>query len=137
MKTKSIKRLLRKVAKENDLRIDSITGERIVKMNCWSDEGAELIYKVYKNRKGMINEISYSFNWGGKNSSHDDLLVNIDVDNGKKFLKSVSRDFGGLISVNRKNIASYAVMVDMIAGVADGDESTMVSLHGGKHIAFA
>ena len=41
------------------------------------------------------------------------------------------------MTVNRKNIAPYAVMVDMIAGVADGDESTMISLNGGKHVAFA
>ena len=137
MKSKSIKRLFRKVAKANDFQIDVITGKKVVRMNCWTDEGAELIFTAYRDKKGKIDEFTYSSNWGGKTSKHDDLFLRVDVRDGKKFLKSIARDFGGPIGINRKNMASYAVMVDLIGGVANGDESTMLSLDGGKYVAFA
>ena len=137
MKSKSIKRLFRKIARSNDLQVDVITGKKVVRMNCWMDEGAELIFTAYRDKKGRIDELTYSSNWGGKTSKHDHLFVRVDVRDGKKFLKSIARYFGGMMTINRKNIDTYAVMVDLIGGVADGDESTMVSLDGGKYVAFA
>ena len=85
MKSKSIKRLFRKIARSNDFQVDIITGNKVVKMNCWTDAGAEIIFTAYRDKKGRIDELSYSFNWGGKTSKYDDLFARVDVDNGKSF----------------------------------------------------
>ena len=131
MKTKTVRKLLQKADKADDIQIDSITGNRIVQLTGSNDFG-QVELTAYRGKGSRIETVTYSVDGDGDPSTYDDLFVNCQVKNVKKSLKSFGSEFNGFV-VTPQNINAFASVIDSLPGVASGDQSTYVGLYGGEY----
>ena len=130
MKKRTVNKLLRKAAKAGGIQVDFITGKRLVDLY-GLDRYGSVIMSAYRDNKGILSSVEYTANRDDNASSFNELRLYCFVDNGRKFLKSVSNELGNL-SVDSGNIYTFAKRIDSLPGVDDSNISTNVSLNGGE-----
>ena len=137
MKTKKIKRLLRKTAKRNGLEIDLITGQGFDDIDLYAKHpnGASLLLRAERSSSGKVESIGY-LNYGfSLYDTSDDLFVNVEVRNFKKFLKNIDGHLD--YYVTPQNMDNIAEIIDELPGTAPGNFSTYINLGMGEASAFA
>lgn len=144
MKNKQVKKLLKKVARQNDIEIESFDVDPITGMKKRGNvslfgvdqNGFSILITATRNKKGIVDEIDYLNSGPSSWDIYDNLFVSVDVNDFKMFVKDLGDSFKGT-TVGPSNIESFADAVDSIAGVQAGPYSTYVSVSGGAYYAFA
>ena len=133
MKTKKIKRLLRRAAKRNGFEIDEITGKRKddVYLFAENSSGSPVLIGAERNEKGKVLAVGYLNSGVNVNDRSDDVFVNVDVKNFKKFINNIDVVFGFDYLVTPQNIETIAEAIDSVPGLAPGSFSTYIQIGDG------
>ena len=137
MKTKQIKKLLKKAAIANDFAVDKITGsKKEVDLFAQDQFGNDVLIKAKRNKSGEVNKVSYLNTGLDVFDRSDDLYVAVEVDNAKQFIKGIGDTFKDTF-ISTENLDLFASFVDSTRGVSPGEFSTYVSINGGLDYSFA
>jgi hypothetical protein len=144
MKNKRVKKLLKKVARQNDFEInafdvDPITGMKKrgnISLFGVDQNGFSILIAALRNEKGVVDKIDYLNAGPSIDDLNDNLFVSVDVNDIKMFVKDLGDTFKRT-TVGPSDLESFADAVDSIAGVQAGPFSTYVSASNGEYYAFA
>ena len=131
MKTKKVHKILRKVAKKNDIKIDAITGfdqtingelfQPGVSLYGKDEEGSQVLLHAgrdFRDPKGKVITFQY-INTGDFLDGSDDVVMQIDVVNFKKFSKQLG-DHLTRSPITANSMDNVLTEIEALGGVNQG-----------------